>query len=259
MTRLAARSTCALLVTALSCLPSAAAAQTEGRAPFARVYSGLGITGNSDLRVRQPGLGTDLTFEQVVWDHKSLSTEWTRDSVPYMGARAGFFLGAPGWLAVSGEVVHFKIFADIEEQLRVRGTAAGLLVDTVAPFGQFVQQYQVSNGVNLVLANLEAHRRLSPSAGFPDGRLDVYGGFGGGLTFPYTRSVIDGQGRAGYKVGRPAAQLLGGMSWQFARHWDTSLEYKFTVTTVDGEIAGGDSRSELRTHHLVFGLGYLFR
>ena len=259
MTSNLTRSTFALCAAALSFLPTSAGAQTDGRASFARFYTGVGITGNSDLRIRQPGLGTDLTFEQVVWEHKSLSTEWTRDSVPYMGARAGFFLGAPGWLAVSGEVVHFKIFADVEERLRVRGTAGGLPVDTVAPFGQFVQQYQVSNGVNLVLANLEAHRRLIPNARFPDGRMDVYVGFGGGLTFPYTRSVIDGQGRAGYKVGRPATQVLGGVSWHFARRWDTSVEYKFTATTVDGDIAAGDSRSELRTHHLVVGLGFHFR
>ena len=38
--------------------------------------------------------------------------------------------------------------------------------------------------------------------------------------------------------------------------WDISLEYKFTVTTVDGEVAYGDSRSRLRTHHLALGLGY---
>jgi len=35
-----------------------------------------------------------------------------------------------------------------------------------------------------------------------------------------------------------------------------SLEYKFTATTVNGSVAGGDSRSSLRTNHLVFGLGF---
>jgi hypothetical protein len=259
MTRIPARSICVIVGAALLGLPAPADAQTARRSPYVRLFTGIGVTGTSDLRIRQPGRGTDLTFEQVAWEHKSLSTEWTRDSIPYMGARAGFFLRGPRWLAVSAEVVHFKIFAKEEERLRVRGTHRGLPVDTVAPFGRFVQQYQVSNGVNLILGNLEAHRRMGRGVRFPDGRIDVYGGFGAGVTIPYTRSVIDGQSHAEYEFGRLATQLLGGVSWHVTRRWDASLEYKFTATTVDGTVAAGDSRSQLRTHHLVFGVGYHFR
>lgn len=88
-----------------------ARAQTERRAPSLRFFTGVGVTGSSDLRIRQPALGTDLTFEQVAWEHKSLSTEWTRDSIPYVGARAEFFFREPTWLGVSVDVLHFKVFA----------------------------------------------------------------------------------------------------------------------------------------------------
>ena len=107
--------------------------------------------------------------------------------------------------------------------------------------------------------NVEAHRRLARTVRFPDGRADLYGGLGAGVTIPYTRSVIDGQSWGQYEWGQLATQVLGGLSLYISRRWDISLEYKFTLTTVDGEVAGGDSRSRLRTHHLVLGLGYHFK
>ena len=254
-----ARLTCAFLSLAL--LPTLAQAgdgPAEPRKLYLRLYSGVGITGDSDLRIRQPGLGTDLTFEQVSWEHKSLSTEWTRDSTPYVGVRAGFFFRQPRWLGLSIEVLHFKILAEVEKDVQVRGTHKGMQVETVAPMKQFVQRYRVTNGVNMILCNLEAHRRLARTVRFPDGRADLYGGLGAGVTIPYTNSLIDGQSRGRYEWGRLATQVLGGVSWSVSPRWGVSLEYKFTLNTVDGEVASGDSRSRLHTHHLAFALSYHF-
>ena len=79
------------------------------------------------------------------------------------------------------------------------------------------------------------------------------------MTIPYTRSLIDGQFLRGYEWGRVATQLLGGVAWNLSPRWDASMEYKFTATTVNGSVAGGDSLSRLRTNHLVFGLGFQFK
>ena len=140
ITRALARSTCVLVPVAVLLGSAQASGQTERRAPFVRLYSGVGVTGPSDLRIRQPARGTDLTFEGVSWDHKSLSTNWSRDSIPYVGVRAGFFLREPHWLGLSIEVLHFKVLAKEEQRVRARGTKAGISVDTVAPLRQFVQQ-----------------------------------------------------------------------------------------------------------------------
>ena len=231
--------------------------QTEGRRPYLRLYTGVGLTGDSDLRVHQPSQRTDLTFERVSWEHKSLSTNWTRDSIPYMGARAGVFLKRPRWLSVSVEVLHFKVFAKTEKSVHVRGTDQGRPVDGVASVERFVQAYQVSNGVNMILSNLQVHRRLGKNAGYPGGRADLYGGLGAGVTIPFTRSTIDGESQGQYEWGGLATQMLGGVVWHVSRRFDISLEYKFTLTTVNGQVAHGDSRSRLRTHHLVFGVGYV--
>ena len=123
---------------------------------------------------------------------------------------------------------------------------------------QFVEVYQVSNGVNMVLGNVQAHKGLAKNARFTDGRADLYGGMGAGVTIPFTRSVIDGQSRGQYEWGQLATQVLGGIAWHMSPRWDISLEYKFTATTVDGAVAHGDSRSRVHTHHLAFGLGFHF-
>ena len=251
------RVACASVVVVLMTGPAQAGdEQAARRGPYLRLYSGVGVTGDSNLRIRQPSLGTDLILERVSWEHRSLTTDWSRDSIPYVGVRAGFFFREPEWLSLSFEVLHFKILAETEKRVRVRGTDEGAAVDTVAPMRQFVQTYQVTNGVNMILGNVQVHERLVRSARFADGRADIYGGLGAGVTIPYTRSTIDGETRGQYEWGRLATQVLGGFSWQMSRHWDISLEYKFTVTTVDGEVAYGDSRSRLHTHHLALGLGY---
>ena len=251
--------TCACL--ALAVLPTLVHAddgEEERRKPYARLFSGVGITRSSDLRIRQPSLGADLTFERVPWAHKSLSTRWTRDSIPYMGVRAGMFFRAPRWLGVSLEVLHFKILAQEAESVRITGVDEGRLVDTVAPIAQFVQIYRVSNGANMILGNVSAHRQVARTPRFPAGRADLYVGLGAGMTVTYTSSLIDGRRKAQYDLGGPATQLFGGLTWHVSRHWDISLEYKFTRTTVDGEVAQGHSRSRLRTNHLTFGFGYQF-
>ena len=230
----------------------------EERAPYLHAYTGIGVTRASDLRIRQPTVDTDLVIDAVRWEHRSLSTSWDRDSIPYVGVRSGFFLGHPGWLSVSAEVLHFKVFAETDKRYRVTGSHRGVPVDAVAPMAEFVSQYQVSNGVNMVLGNLSAHRRLGRSSRFPMGQVDVYGGGGAGVTIPFTRATIGGASSGQYEWGRLATQAFGGLAYSMSPRWSLFAEYKLTATTVDGAIPDGQSESPLRTHHLAFGLGYEF-
>ena len=96
------------------------------------------------------------------------------------------------------------------------------------------------------------------STRFPHGQLDVYTGIGSGVTIPHTSSWINGHQWAGYEWGPVALQALAGISWRTSEHWDLSLEYKLTRTTVDGSVAGGDSHSRLHTNHITFGFGYQY-
>lgn len=254
----AMRLPCLVFAAALLATSAQAAEDPSPRrrqSPYLRLFTGIGVTRPSSLKIRQPTLGTDLTFEQVSWEHKSLSTDWDRDSIPYVGVRGGFFFMDPSWLSLSLEVVHFKVFAKEEERYRIRGRDRGLSVDTIAPMDQFLEQYQVSNGVNLVLSSVQAHKRFARSSRFTSGRVDLFAGVGAGVTIPFTRSVVRGQAQGQYEWGRLASQLHGGVAWHLSPRWDLATEYKFTTTTVNGSIDRGDSRARLHTHHLVFGFG----
>lgn len=227
------------------------------RPAYLLAYTGLGITRASDLFIRQPRLGTDLVIDQVSWEHRSLSTDWDRDSIPYVGVRAGLFLSRPGWLSVSAEVLHFKVFAKTDQLYRISGMTQGNAIDAVAPMGSVVQRYQVSNGVNMVLGNLSAHWPPARDSTFAAGWVGLYGGGGAGVTVPFTRSTIGPSSQGQYEWGRLATQLFGGVAWRLTPRWSIAAEYKLTGTTVDGAVPAGSSESRLQTHHLVFGLGFL--
>ena len=187
-----------------------------------------------------------------------MSTNWDRDSIPYVGVRGGFLFSEPSWLGLSVEVLHFKVFAETDRQVHVTGTSKNLPVDGLAPLSQFIQTYQVSNGVNMLLGNVEAHKRLGESVAFPAGRAELYVGAGAGGTFPFTRSHIDGRSQGQYEWSRAATQIFGGLAWHLSWRWDLSLEYKLTATTVDGSVPDGKSESRLLTNHVAFGVGFHF-
>ena len=86
-----------------------------------------------------------------------------------MGMRAGFVLRRVPWLGLSFEAVHFKILAETENRVHVTGTVGHEPIDVMAPMATFVEVYRVTNGVNLFLSNVQAHKGLIRSARFPLG------------------------------------------------------------------------------------------
>ena len=163
-----------------------------------QLYTGLGLTEDSDLRVRVPGEGFDLTFSRVCWEDYSLS----RPSIPYIGFRAGRFLERRPWLGLAIDVIHYKVFARTDRLVDVTGTFDGSPVAGAAPLGQFVQRYNVGNGVNMYLLTALARLRRGRSDEFPDGRWRPYAGLGVGPTLPYTHSTVLGNSRKGYEAGK---------------------------------------------------------
>ena len=75
---------------------------------YLKVSSGVGLSRDSDLRIRQ-GTDTRLTFSDVSWEDNSLSGPSAR----YVSVRLGYFLRSKPWLGVAGEFLHFKIFAEV--------------------------------------------------------------------------------------------------------------------------------------------------
>lgn len=214
------------------------------------VFTGVGLTADADLEIRQPERGTSLVFRDVAFDDKSLELV----SAPYMAVRWTRWTDARPWLALSFEFLHFKIFAETERSYEVEGDLRGVRIAERFPMNAVVQQYDVANGVNMILVNA-AYQRDE----LMGGRLEVYVGAGLGATVPYTRATVEDVGGDGhYEMGRIGGQVFGGALWPVSGHWDLFVEGKWTRTTVDGSVPGGTSEADLSTRHLTVGVGYRF-
>jgi hypothetical protein len=221
---------------------------------FVQLYTGLGLTGDSDLRIRVPEEGFDLTFSRVSWEDYSLS----RPSIPYIGVRVGRFFERRPWLGLAVDVIHYKVFARTDHTVDLRGTLDGTQVSGTAPLGNFVQRYNVGNGVNMYLLTALARLRRGRSDEFPDGRWRPYAGLGLGATVLYTHSTVLGESREGYEAGKLGAELLAGLELQLNRRFAVFGEYKRTRTDANGSVVGGGSETRLDSDHFVIGGGYHF-
>ena len=230
--------------------PSAA---REGRGGWViTAYVGGASTSDSDLRITQPALGSDLTFDGVRFRSRSF------DPPLYYGFRGGYFLPRAPFLGFEAEFIHLKVFSDPGQRVQVTGLRRGTPVDGESALGEIVQQYSISHGVNLLLFNVAARRGLGRDADSPDGRLILAARAGLGPTIPHTESSVEGQRQEQYEVGRLAWQAAGGAEFRLWRGLYALGEYKFTRTKQRGEIFSGQAESLLRTHHGVFGLSYHF-
>lgn len=232
--------------------PALAGPQLDGW--FVQLYTGLGLTEDSDLRLRLPGEELDLTFSRVSWEDYSLS----RPSIPYIGVRVGRWLERQPWLGLAVDIIHYKVFARTERLVEVRGSLGTGQVSGSAPLGEFIERYNVGNGVNMYMLTALGRLRRGRSEEFPDGRWRPYAGLGLGATVLYTHSTIRNESRKGYEAGKTAAEVLAGVEVQLGRRLSVFGEVKRTRTDANGSVVGGDSLTRLDSDHFVIGGSYSF-
>ncbi len=222
---------------------------------YVKVSTGLGLTDDSDLEVRQsdPSGDTNLTLHDVEWEDNSLSGPSAR----YTGVRIGYFFAGRPWLGLAFDFLHYKVFAEVQRDVRISGVNQGVAIDEVAPMETVVQRYDVANGVNLLPFTIIARHRGQRDERYTNGRVQLYGGLGVGPTLLYTQSSVHGRTRGGpYEFGNPVVQLVGGVQFHVSRSWDVFFESKYTRTEADGSIAGGSSSADLSSNHWTLGGGY---
>jgi hypothetical protein len=238
-------------VAALGCVLVALAVPSAEAAEWRLAgFTGVGLTEDSDLAIREPGRGTAVVFRDASFDDKSLELV----SAPYVGWRLTRGSERRPRIALALEVLHFKIFAETDRLVDAEGTFRGFPIDGPVAMDAFVQQYDVANGVNMVMLDLIVRR-----PGLAGGRVELYAGLGAGPTVPYTKATVGGSGGDGhYELSKLGGQLLAGALWQLSGRWDLFAEAKLTRTTVDGTFDGGESEVDLTTRHGVAGVGYRF-
>jgi len=202
----------------------------------AAAYLGAAHTQNSDVRIRQPAIGTDLLFRDVSYRGESF------ESPQYYGARAGYFFGER--FGVEAEFIHLKVFANLERPVQTNGSFNATAISGSFPMSVFVQRFSVSHGMNMLLVNLVVRKQFLRGSGDRLGRLHVTGRAGVGGTIPHPETEIGGMRDEHYQWGRAAIHLAAG--------------YKFTHTDQRFRIAAGNADALFRSHHGVFGLGIHF-
>lgn len=214
---------------------------------IALVYTGSSFTQNSDLRITQPGVGTDISIRDVKWNADPFKP------APYYGLRLIHFLDQyPNW-GIGLDYTHYKMYAEPDRVARVSGTWKGATVNADAPADRYVQHFEISHGVNM-LSVIGIYRWRSAAD-----KLRPY--LGGGLTYyvPHSENTVDHRSHAtGYESSGGGYQLLGGVQYQLTRKVGIFAEAKFNSGTAKVDIADGRAETPLRTFHVLTGLSFSF-
>ena len=213
------------------------------------IYAGTSFTRNSDLHLTQRGTGTDLTVHDVHWDADPFK------AAPYYGLRfTHFFDQRPNW-GVALDFTHYKMYAQTDRGVSVKGTWKGTAVDSSARMDQYVQHFEISHGVNMLSLN-GIYRWLNP---FFDGRLQPYAGAGLAYYRPHSENTVDNiSHETGYDPSGFGYQLMGGVQYRLSRQWGVFAEVKFNSGTAKIDIADGQAETSLRTFHALGGVHYRF-
>ncbi len=236
----------AFLATATLTVPTVARAETKISA-----YLGKSFTNNSDLRIRQPNSGSDVTYEGVPWDDESFAHPL------YYGFKITHFLKNSPWLGVSVDFFHFKVYADTDARVHARGIEGGISIDRDQLLGRSIQRFSISHGVNYLTGNVLGRLQLRKSEAYPHGRIQPYAGLGLGGLLLHPESQIKGKYFERYEWDGIGPQFFAGIDYCVTPKWSVFAEYKYTTRRVEvGTARGGTGSTDLDTHHLAFGISY---
>jgi opacity protein-like surface antigen len=215
-------------------------------------YLGANHTMSAPVTIDQPAFGTSLQFSDVSFVARPFT------SPQYYGVRVGRMLGRRRRVGVEFEWMHPKVYADTSRVVHVVGRSGGTTVDTTARMDTFVQRYNMSHGMNFVLANVVGRMPLAAdSAGFVS-RVALTGRIGIAQMLPHAESTVGGLSRDQYQRAGIGFQVAGGVDVRLAGRLSATLEYKFGHARPEIAIADGTGRTTANVHQVAFGLAFGF-
>jgi hypothetical protein len=215
----------------------------------ASVYLGASHTQPAALTISQPALNTAVQFNNIAFAARSFSPP-----VYYGYAVAHFWRERFG---VEGELIHLKVYGQMQRPATVEGTLQGALVSgRVAPVNM-VSQFDITHGVNPIVANFVLRQGFGQGR---DGRRRAYllVRAGAGITVPHHENTVSGVHSEYYQLGRPVIQTGAGGELRLWRGLYGAAQYKFTWTRQRVDVAEGTARVALRSHHAGFGFAWHF-
>lgn len=233
-------------------------------------YGGITHTHASDVRFAKTGV-TDLTVHGVQWIGRPFK------SPIYYGIRAVHW---PAMSRLGGMVdfTHAKAISVREQQVRFTGTRNGRAADGTAAVGDTFRHLEFSHGHNMLTLNgLLSLGRITAA-------IRPYVGLGAGVSLPHTEVQFLDEAKRTYEYQLTGAvgQAVAGIEIRLPRA-SLFVEYKFSVAPYRVPLSGLDGskgnafvdywgqfqrwwrgeepefgrlRTDLFTHHLIFGVGY---
>lgn len=212
-------------------------------------YLGKGVTAASDLHVTQPSRGSNVMLHKVEYEDRSF------ESPLYYGVRIGYFIPSMHFFGVEIDFIHLKVYTNADQQVHATGDWRNTPLDRTIHFGDVVQGFNISHGVNLLLVNAVVQYGILKDDDVLKERIRLLGKIGIGPAIPHTESTIDNESQEQYEINGPALQIAVGAEVRIVEdiHW--LVEYKFSSMAIsDVSIVGGTASTTLRTHHFVSGI-----
>lgn len=217
------------------------------------VFTGVALTQNNDLELRQSG-GTDLTFHDVSYSGHDFHPP------PYYGARLTYFLPEQSHWGFGAEFFHAKVYLTTSDTVHVTGTRNGVPVNDNEPVDNTIQDFVIHNGLNFATA--DAFYRWFPGKRGENflGRFQPYIGAGIGAVIPYVEAQLKGGSYSeGYQLHGPGVLAIAGTNFDLTRHFALFVEYKFSYADLgEMSISGGSISMNPETHHFIGGVSFKF-
>ena len=214
------------------------------------VFTGNSFTQNSDVRIHQPSKGTEAIFHDITWQARPFSGSF------YYGYRFAAFLPHTPRLGFEVDLLHYKMYAKVHEDKQVTGVWQNEPIDTVAPVSDRIQEFRITNGVNVLTLGAVYRVPVLVSPAFPQGRIQPYFGGGPAYYILYAINTVDNEPNRnrGYKAGGWGYTVQSGVRYALTRNFSLFGEGRYNNGTAHVNIAdGGIGQTHISTLHTIGG------
>jgi hypothetical protein len=236
-----------ILVLAMTCGASTPAAAQWSVA----AYLGDASLARGELRVESAQDDSALLLTGLSYDDESFT------SPVYYGVRLTRFFRSVPWFGLEGEFIHQKVITSPEALVRARGQLAGTAIDRDMPLGEVLPRFELSHGLNLMLANAVFRLRRG-QVGDTDPRhrwaLSARGGAGSTLT--HVEAQVGTEATYAYQLAGPAWHAAVGGEVRIWARLVAMGEVKWTATHQNLSVGSAQVSGPFRARHLVAGVSF---
>ncbi len=209
-------------------------------------YLGKNFPSDTYLKIAQDINQTFLKFENVKLTDKSFEFPL------YYGLKISYALKFINpKIFTELEFIHSKVYSNPEQIVKVNGLYRNSYIDSLIRFGDIVQNFSISHGLNYLLLNFGYRFAYDSKVALP------FLKFGVGISMPHFEATVDSLSFERYEVNDFVVQVSSGLDFKIYKNLGGLLELKYTWgEIINAGIFGGTAETFIKMFHIVFGIGY---